>query len=32
MKETSLLSQVTFQFKGERPELRENLSASCLDN
>ena len=32
MKETSLLSQVTFQFKGERPELREDLSAVHLSS
>ena len=32
MKETSLLNQVKFQFQGERPELREDLSAVHLSS
>ena len=32
MKEISLLNQVKFQFQGERPELREDLSAVHLSS
>jgi hypothetical protein len=32
MKETSLFNQVKFQFQGERPELREDLSAVHLSS